>query len=404
MARLAFNTLLVNGATLTGIARAHIGVYDKATGSQLRTCTIDAPVRAAALDPSGQHVVVVDDNKRLIVLDFATLARLSERVVAKKCSIVLVTPDGGTILLADKFGDVYSYPLHPPTAEPAEPDDSEDKPKEKEPTPGTLILGHVSILTSLVLALDGKYILTADRDEHIRVSHYPRGFLIHAYCLGSTKFVSALHLPPARPELLVSGGGEDVLRVWRWMDGALQRTVAIGDAVRPRIAVEAPVLKHRQHAAKKARLEDDKELVVHKIESVGATVVFAALGASALFYFGLNDSAPEVRAHELGAPLLDYVRNGSMFWVSLDSADKPIAVAIWEAASASLVAADAPALDKVPEGERDAELYMPLALLPKSAEDEAEDAGHEPASEKERGRRKVKNQLKALRGESVASG
>ncbi|EJD37583.1 hypothetical protein AURDEDRAFT_33946, partial [Auricularia subglabra TFB-10046 SS5] len=70
---------------------------------------------------------------------------------------------------------------------------------------GRLILGYVWILTSLVHSPDGRYILTADCDEHIRVSHYPRSLLMHAYCLGSNRFVSVLYVPPERPALLSDG-------------------------------------------------------------------------------------------------------------------------------------------------------------------------------------------------------
>jgi tRNA (guanine-N(7)-)-methyltransferase subunit TRM82 len=49
---------------------------------------------------------------------------------------------------------------------------------------GTLILGHTSLLTSFILSEDEKYIITSDRDEHIRVSWYPQGYNIEAFCLG----------------------------------------------------------------------------------------------------------------------------------------------------------------------------------------------------------------------------
>lgn len=54
----------------------------------------------------------------------------------------------------------------------------------ENPSDGQLILGHVSPLNAFLLSHDEKYIITADRDEHIRVSWYPQGYNIEMYCLG----------------------------------------------------------------------------------------------------------------------------------------------------------------------------------------------------------------------------
>lgn len=87
-----------------------------------------------------------------------------------------------------------SYPLE------ADPATLIPRPKEKLPPGvkresvishenefGELVLGHASMITSMQLSSDEKYIITSDRDEHIRVSHYPDGFNIETFCLGHTK-------------------------------------------------------------------------------------------------------------------------------------------------------------------------------------------------------------------------
>ena len=58
----------------------------------------------------------------------------------------------------------------------------------ENPSGGQLILGHASPLTAFLLTNDEKYIVTADRDEHIRVSWYPMGYNIEMYCLGHLKY------------------------------------------------------------------------------------------------------------------------------------------------------------------------------------------------------------------------
>lgn len=78
-------------------------------------------------------------------------------------------------------------------------------------------VGHVSLITDLLLREDGEgkqQIITADRDEHIRVSRWPQGWEIEHFLLGQRKFVSALARHPDRSDLLLSAGGDDHLRIW----------------------------------------------------------------------------------------------------------------------------------------------------------------------------------------------
>jgi len=102
-----------------------------------------------------------------------------------------------------------------------------------------LLLGHVSMLTAICVgtaparttsgdAAEGspkvrEYIITADRDEHIRVSRsMPQAHVIEGFCLGHEDFVSRLCVAPGgREELLISGGGDDYLFVWDWVRGQL---------------------------------------------------------------------------------------------------------------------------------------------------------------------------------------
>lgn len=222
----------------------------------------------------------------------------------RPCSIVL-TPDNKDILVADKFGDVYSIPLIA-LKEPEQQQqqqqlpqlsgpDTQDTPSPPPPVPakstattpsffpqaneltvhtkrnrqalldqlstrnnpnahrgGTprrvdesferhLLLGHVSLLTAITLGHDyssssshaapRRYIITADRDEHIRISRGTKehAHVIEAFCLGHDEFVNRLCVPTstsssfaeAASQLLVSGGGDNDVFVWRWKQGQL---------------------------------------------------------------------------------------------------------------------------------------------------------------------------------------
>ena len=188
----------------------------------------------------------------------------------RPCAVTL-TSDESTLLCADKFGDVYALPLlgQPYESSSLEGDDSAlgkvreeisepfvpsassstvhtkrnrdalrqqqnmiKKKPQKKPVDfdHQLILGHVSLLTDVLCATKRSptgsarnYILTADRDEHIRVSRgLPQAHIIEGFCLGHRQFISKLCLVPSHPQLLVSGGGDEFLLLWDWSKGQIK--------------------------------------------------------------------------------------------------------------------------------------------------------------------------------------
>ncbi|KAF8318670.1 WD40 repeat-like protein [Clavulina sp. PMI_390] len=203
-----------------------------------------------AVDLSEKYMVSAGiEDKQLKVWRVEDMRMLSSREIPKKATGVLLTADQTTIIVSDKFGDVFSYPL--------EFDPSSIKPKQKlDPVVrresviahgnqlGELLLGHASRVTSMLLTPQDESIITADRDEHIRVSHYPDGFDIESYCLGHSKFVSALALIPSGPLTLVSGGGDPDLYFWDWKTGALKLKIRIFDHVISHMVVSGTKLRH----------------------------------------------------------------------------------------------------------------------------------------------------------------
>jgi tRNA (guanine-N(7)-)-methyltransferase subunit TRM82 len=201
------------------------------------------------------------------------------RSMPKKPCALVNSPDDKSIYSADKFGDVYSLPLIPTVedhetfqarskkaAEPksftpsatettvhtkanlrslesqlkqAQKGKALTKPKEPLDFPHALLLGHVSLLTDLLVTTikpnesaenPRTYLITSDRDEHIRISRGPpQAYVIEGFCLGHHEFINKLCL--AEPGLLVSGGGDDELLVWDWLSQKLINRVNILKAV-----------------------------------------------------------------------------------------------------------------------------------------------------------------------------
>ncbi|CAK4031359.1 tRNA (guanine-N(7)-)-methyltransferase non-catalytic subunit trm82 [Lecanosticta acicola] len=222
------------------------------------------------------HVVAVTDDKfvRVFEQESGVLAELSQRCMPKRPCAVQIMPDNATILIGDKFGDVYSIPLLPSEASEAAAAKEQSTPqpastfkasatnltvhtarnlkaleaqtKQKDFTPRKeplkfeheLLLGHVAMLTDMkyLLKEDGGkekgYILTADRDEHIRISRGPpQSHVIEGYCLGHTEFISKI-CQVGETNLLVSGGGDGWLGVWDWPEYKLRKKIDLLGHVR----------------------------------------------------------------------------------------------------------------------------------------------------------------------------
>ncbi|KAH8103828.1 WD40-repeat-containing domain protein [Cristinia sonorae] len=228
----------------------HIQLVTNATGNvevsvDSQPATKGGPIRCSAVDTKWKWLVTAGEDKKLKVWDLTDrLKKLSERELPKKPTEVRITQDSETILVSDKFGDVFRYPTLPnpeelPAARPQNAGRSALASHENY-AGGTLVLGHTSLLTSFLLSEDEKFIITADRDEHIRVSWYPQGYVIEQYCLGHTKFVSAIYIPAFSPNTLISGGGDSYLQLWDWTTGTKRITVPILDVVEPYIKVRPP--------------------------------------------------------------------------------------------------------------------------------------------------------------------
>lgn len=166
-------------------------------------------IRSLALSRDGRHLVATTDSDKAAVVFAIDASKDNCLVLAKRQAFpkrpcaVATTTDDATLVVADKFGDVYATLL------------------EKEEPVTQPILGHVSMLSDVAVAQhEGKqYIITGDRDEHVRVSNYPSAFNIHHWLFGHKEFVSNLHLCAYDPSILVTGGGDDYLLAWNWYTG-----------------------------------------------------------------------------------------------------------------------------------------------------------------------------------------
>ena len=102
----------------------------------------------------------------------------------------------GMVISGDLVGDATAFPL-------------------EGVRKGRLLLGHTaSMLTGVRLAVGASntMLLTADRDEKVRVSSFPQTCIIHGFLLGHSAFVSSVDT--AKDDCCVTCGGDFTVRLW----------------------------------------------------------------------------------------------------------------------------------------------------------------------------------------------
>ncbi|DAZ99474.1 TPA: hypothetical protein N0F65_001659 [Lagenidium giganteum] len=84
------------------------------------------------------------------------------------------------------------------------------------------LLGHTtSMITHMATNSDSSLLLTADRDEKIRVSRFPQTSIVQSYCLGHEASLTKISCCVLTPELVVSTSLDNTIKLWNMKSGEL---------------------------------------------------------------------------------------------------------------------------------------------------------------------------------------
>ncbi|KAE8739361.1 hypothetical protein FOCC_FOCC015132 [Frankliniella occidentalis] len=188
----------------------------------------------------GKWFAAYSSAKQLLVWETNDWTLASERYMPKTATSMKFTPDSHAIVIVDKAGDAVLFSMQE---------------LQKE---GEVILGHLSMLLDVIITANGKQILTCDRDEKIRVSHFPNAYNIISYCLGHKEFVSSISLLPHNPTLLLSSSGDGTIQLWNYSQGTSLNSYDCTSDVTKYLKADSSSL---------AELEDGKpsSIIVNKI-------------------------------------------------------------------------------------------------------------------------------------------
>lgn len=177
-------------------------------------------IRGMRLSRNEKYLIILTDNdKAAVVFEIQdkradkvepsfNLLLIKRQPFNKRPSAVTTSLDDTDLIVSDKFGDVFSVPLA-------------DKKVADEKTLAPM-LGHVSMLTCIDMSRDEKgrqCVVTSDRDEHIRVSYYPKSYVIKKWLFGHEEFVSSFVLPEwCSGKVIISAGGDHFICSWLWQN------------------------------------------------------------------------------------------------------------------------------------------------------------------------------------------
>lgn len=162
-------------------------------------------LRIGCVSEDNQIMAVIDEQKFLLVISIEKQEILHKQELPKSCNALLFKDD--FLVAGDKFGDVWKIDF------------------AKNST--ALLLGHVSMITEMVLFKN--YIVTADRDEKIRISRFPSAFIIEKYLLGHASFVTCMcHY---EKEYLISSDSNGLVCLWNMKDGSMEMQINCSEII-----------------------------------------------------------------------------------------------------------------------------------------------------------------------------
>ncbi|XP_014290506.1 tRNA (guanine-N(7)-)-methyltransferase non-catalytic subunit WDR4 [Halyomorpha halys] len=274
-------------------------IKENASESFCETFDGNAPIVSSSFSSCGK-LFVCCCHKDLSLWNVGDWKLIGKKTIQRSANKVLFTPRNN-VIVADKSGDVYLHLL------------------ADFNLPGSLLLGHVSMLLDVLVTPNEKYIITCDRDEKIRVSLFPKSYIINSYCLGHEDFITYIHLIPHDPSMLVSSGGDGTIRFWSYEVGTELLVHSLRDDISNLKKEEvSQIVSHRGLVS---AFDSNSSLLFSSVFKVNSILVHMIINS------GNNISCNLWRVIETDhTPLCFKLNEPGMLWTILHNETNPLVV------------------------------------------------------------------------------
>jgi hypothetical protein len=154
-------------------------------------------IRGIAFSPDGSRIATVGEDKRVIFwastngnlwsVEYSFLHN-------KKLMTVDFLNESGELIFGDKFGDIFKLNVGNERAE--------------------ILYGHLAAVTAGLWSRSRNLYVSADRDEKIRITEFPKYWNISSFLFGHKRYVSSLCFFDAAETKLVSAGADGLIALW----------------------------------------------------------------------------------------------------------------------------------------------------------------------------------------------
>ncbi|KAL4038681.1 hypothetical protein IC575_002304 [Cucumis melo] len=248
-------------------------------------------IRTICYGSKGQLFVSAGDDKTVKIWSTESWRCIYNVVSEKRVSAAAISSNGLHVCFADKFGVIWVVDL----------DGGVDGNQPLVSKKAMSLLSHYcSIITSLKFSLDGRFLVSADRDFKIRVTTFPtkpvnEAHEIQSFCLGHTDFVSCIAFISnleCSHGFLISGSGDSTVRLWDILCGSLLDTCDIGDKVlHGIILLNCDLSNHTLSVVKVVSISEETFIPTSLSTSCSTGYLWMVTGVSSLHNLGHSSLA-----------------------------------------------------------------------------------------------------------------